>query len=72
MRDNYPGSSPASLHAHSTAEAEVENLSPPERAASAKLKAVGYAARHSFSKLKRFEFERDRAKAGEIEIQIVY
>jgi uncharacterized zinc-type alcohol dehydrogenase-like protein len=38
----------------------------------AMLKAVGYAARHSFSNLKRFEFEREPAKAHEIEIDVLF
>jgi len=37
-----------------------------------KLKAVGYAAKHSFSDLKRFEFERDAAREDEIEIEVLY
>jgi uncharacterized zinc-type alcohol dehydrogenase-like protein len=37
-----------------------------------KLKAVGFAAKHSFSNLKRFEFERTRAKADEVEIAILF
>jgi len=36
------------------------------------LKAVGYAAKHSFSHLKRFEFERERAKDNEIEIEVLF
>lgn len=36
------------------------------------LKAVGYAAKHSFSKLKRFEFERAGAQANEVELQVLY
>lgn len=38
----------------------------------AKLKSVGFAAKHSFSNLKRFEFERDAAGAGEIELEVLY
>lgn len=37
-----------------------------------KLKAVGFAAHHSFSNLKRFEFERARASANEVELEILY
>ena len=37
-----------------------------------KLKAVGYAAKHSFSNLKRFEFERTAAKADEVEMEVLY
>jgi uncharacterized zinc-type alcohol dehydrogenase-like protein len=40
--------------------------------ATAKLKAVGYAAKHSFSDLKRFQFERDAAGDDEIEIEVLY
>ena len=36
------------------------------------LRAVGFAAKHSFSNLKRFEFERAPAKADEVELQILY
>jgi uncharacterized zinc-type alcohol dehydrogenase-like protein len=36
------------------------------------LKAVGFAANHSFSKLKRFEFEREPAKANEVELEILF
>jgi uncharacterized zinc-type alcohol dehydrogenase-like protein len=36
------------------------------------LKAVGYAAKHSFSNLKRFEFERARAKSNEVELEILF
>jgi hypothetical protein len=35
------------------------------------LKAVGFAAKHSFSNLKRFEFERTPAKANEVELEIL-
>ncbi len=38
----------------------------------AKIPAVGYAAHHSFGALKRFEFERDAARADEIEIAVLY
>jgi uncharacterized zinc-type alcohol dehydrogenase-like protein len=48
--------------------AHADEAAPPE----AKLKAVGYAAKHSFSDLKRFEFERDAARADEIEIEVLY
>jgi alcohol dehydrogenase (NADP+) len=37
-----------------------------------KLKAVGFAAKHSFSNLKRFEFERPPANADEVELEILY
>jgi hypothetical protein len=30
--------------------------------------AVGFAAKHSFSNLKRFEFEREPAQANEVEV----
>ena len=36
------------------------------------LKSVGYAAKHSFSSLKRFEFERAQAKEHEIEIDVLF
>jgi uncharacterized zinc-type alcohol dehydrogenase-like protein len=36
------------------------------------LKAVGFAARHSFSNLKRFEFERAPAKADEVELAVLF
>jgi len=36
------------------------------------LKAVGYAAKHSFSNLKRFEFERVSAGAHDIEIDVLF
>jgi uncharacterized zinc-type alcohol dehydrogenase-like protein len=39
---------------------------------SAMLKAVGYAARHSFSKLKRFEFLRAPAQANEVELEVLF
>jgi len=36
------------------------------------LKAVGFAAKHSFSNLKRFEFERQPAQPNEVEIQVLF
>ena len=36
------------------------------------IKAIGYAAKHSFSRLKPLEFERDEAGADEIEIEVLY
>jgi len=36
------------------------------------IKAVGYAANHSDSRLKRFEFERDEATANEVEIAVLF
>jgi uncharacterized zinc-type alcohol dehydrogenase-like protein len=36
------------------------------------LKAVGFAAKHSFSNLKRFEFERAPAKANEVELEVLF
>ena len=36
------------------------------------IQATGYAARHSFSSLKPFEFEREEAKANEVEIEVLY
>jgi uncharacterized zinc-type alcohol dehydrogenase-like protein len=38
----------------------------------AMLKAVGYAAKHSFGKLKRFEFERTPAKPNEVELEVLF
>jgi len=37
-----------------------------------KLQAVGYAAKHSFSNLKRFEFERTPARENEVEIEVLF
>jgi uncharacterized zinc-type alcohol dehydrogenase-like protein len=37
-----------------------------------KLKAVGFAAKHSFSNLKRFDFERAPANANEVELEILF
>src|ERR1700760_766900 len=37
-----------------------------------RIKAVGYAAKHSFSHLKPFEFERDAAREKEVEIRVLY
>lgn len=36
------------------------------------IKAIGYAAKHSFSRLKPLEFERDEAGANEIEIEVLF
>jgi uncharacterized zinc-type alcohol dehydrogenase-like protein len=36
------------------------------------LKAVGYAAKHSFNDLKRFEFERAPAKPDEVELDVLF
>jgi uncharacterized zinc-type alcohol dehydrogenase-like protein len=36
------------------------------------IKAVGYAAKHSFSRLKLFEFERDDPGADEVRIDVMY
>ena len=36
------------------------------------IKAVGYAAKHSFSNLKRFEFERENVQPDEIEIEVLF
>jgi uncharacterized zinc-type alcohol dehydrogenase-like protein len=38
----------------------------------AKIKAIGYAAKHSFSNLKPFEFERSAAQGTEVEIEVLY
>jgi len=37
-----------------------------------KIKAIGYAAKHSFSDLKPFEFERDSARDDEIVLDVLY
>jgi alcohol dehydrogenase (NADP+) len=37
-----------------------------------RIKAVGYAAKHSFSHLKPFEFEREAAGEREVEIRVLY
>jgi uncharacterized zinc-type alcohol dehydrogenase-like protein len=36
------------------------------------IKVTGYAAKHSYSRLKKYEFERDEAKAHEVEIEVLY
>jgi alcohol dehydrogenase (NADP+) len=36
------------------------------------LKVTGYAAKHSFSRLKKYEFERAAAKAHEVEIEVLF
>ena len=36
------------------------------------IQATGYAAKHSFSRLRPLSFERDDPKAGEVEIEILY
>jgi uncharacterized zinc-type alcohol dehydrogenase-like protein len=36
------------------------------------IEAIGYAAKHSFSSLKPFEFERDEPKPNEVEIEVLY
>ncbi|WP_375452615.1 NAD(P)-dependent alcohol dehydrogenase [uncultured Devosia sp.] len=36
------------------------------------IKAIGYAAKHSFSRLKPFEFERADAAADEVEIEVLF
>ena len=35
-------------------------------------KAIGYAANHSFSRLRPLEFERDEPKANEVEIEVLF
>ena len=35
-------------------------------------KALGYAAKHSFSRLKPLEFERPAPKANEVQIDVLY
>jgi uncharacterized zinc-type alcohol dehydrogenase-like protein len=44
----------------------------PSRSSVSGLKAVGFAAKHSFSNLKRFEFERAPAKPNEVELEILF
>lgn len=36
------------------------------------IKVTGYAAKHSFSRLKPYEFEREEAKDNEVEIEVLY
>jgi len=36
------------------------------------IKVTGYAAKHSYSRLKKYEFEREEAKAHEVEIDVLY
>ena len=36
------------------------------------IKALGYTAKHSYSRLKRLEFEREEARANEIEMEVLY
>jgi uncharacterized zinc-type alcohol dehydrogenase-like protein len=36
------------------------------------LKSVGFAAKHSFSKLKRFKFERTPAQSNEVELEVLF
>jgi len=36
------------------------------------IKVTGYAAKHSFSRLKKYEFEREEARAHEVEIEVLY
>jgi uncharacterized zinc-type alcohol dehydrogenase-like protein len=36
------------------------------------IKVTGYAAKHSYSRLKKYEFERDDVKAHEVEIDVLY
>ena len=44
----------------------------PVHEAGPKIKARGYAAKHSFSNLKPFEFERSAARGTEVEIEVLY
>lgn len=44
----------------------------PKDPGAARLKAIGYAAKHSFSDLKPFKFERQAARADEIEIDVLF
>ena len=41
-------------------------------ASRSRIKAVGYAAKHCFSHLKPFEFEREAAGEQEVEIRVLY
>lgn len=36
------------------------------------IKVTGYAAKHSYSRLKKYEFEREEARAHEVEIDVLY
>ena len=36
------------------------------------IKALGYAAKHSFSRLKPFEFEREEPAANEVQIEVLF
>ena len=36
------------------------------------IKAMGYAATHSFTSLKPMEFEREEPEANEVEIEVLY
>jgi uncharacterized zinc-type alcohol dehydrogenase-like protein len=36
------------------------------------IQSIGYAAKHSFSSLKPLEFEREEAKANEVEVEVLY
>jgi alcohol dehydrogenase (NADP+) len=36
------------------------------------IKVTGYAAKHSYSRLKKYEFEREEAKGHEVEIEVLY
>jgi uncharacterized zinc-type alcohol dehydrogenase-like protein len=36
------------------------------------IKVTGYAAKHSYSRLKKYEFEREEAKGHEVEIDVLY
>ena len=47
---------------------EISNL----MGADTMIKALGYAAKHSYSSLKRIEIERTEAGANEIEIEVLY
>ena len=53
---------------------EIDNDSTADAGAPSahRLKAVGFAAKHSFSKLKRFEFEREAARPDEVELEILF
>jgi uncharacterized zinc-type alcohol dehydrogenase-like protein len=54
-----------------SAAADDDQYTPAPDAATT-LKAVGYAAKHSFSNLKRFEFERSPAGVNEVELEVLY
>ncbi len=53
-------------------DADIPGADTPDADTARTLRSVGYAAKHSFSNLKRFEFERAAAGPYEIEIDVLY